>query len=258
MSAALRRIRDLLPALALLAAGVAFWEIWVRVRDTPDYVLPPPSQIWTAFADRPGLVGRHVVTTVVEAALGLAAGTALGVAIAVAMAGIPLARRVLGPIVVASQTVPMIVLAPLLVLWFDYGLTPKVVIVALITFFPVAIATLGGLTGVPPEQLELVEAMGATPAEVLRKARIPHSLPALFDGLRIAAAYTVAGAVIAEWSGAERGLGVYIANSGAAFRVDQMFVGVVVIALLSTALFLLIGGLARLVCPWHVNRERSS
>lgn len=258
MGAVLRRVRELLPALGLLAAGIAFWEVWVRVRDTPAYVLPPPSEIWTAFGDRPGLVGRHLVDTLIEAALGLATGTALGVAVALLMASVPLARRVLGPIVVASQTVPMMVLAPLLVLWFGYGLTPKIVIVALITFFPVTIATLGGLTGVSAEQVELVAAMGATERDVLRKVRIPHALPALFDGLRIAAAYTIAGAVIAEWSGAERGLGVYIANSQAAFRVDQMFVGVVVIALLSTALFLLVGGLARLVCPWHFNRGRSS
>ena len=246
-----------LPALALLAAGVVFWEVWVRVRDTPDYVLPPPSQIWEAFADDPGLVGHHLTTTLAEAGIGLLIGTAAGVVMAALMASVPLARRVLGPIVVASQTVPMMVLAPLLVLWFDYGWTPKVIVVALITFFPVAIATVGGLTGTPPEHVELIESMGAEPNVVLRKVRIPHALPALFDGLRIASAYTIAGAVIAEWSGASRGLGIYLNNSQAAFRVDRVFVGVAVIAICSSGLFLLIGGVARLVCPWYFARERS-
>lgn len=257
MSAVTRRAREVLPALALIAAGIVFWEVWVRVRDTPDYVLPPPSQIWTAFAHDPGLVGRHLATTLAEAAIGLGVGTAAGITVAAVMASVPIARRVLGPLVVASQTVPMMVLAPLLVLWFDYGLTPKVIVVALITFFPVAIATLGGLTGAPPEHVELAESMGASASAVLVKVRVPHALPALFDGLRIAAAYTIAGAVIAEWSGASRGLGIYLNNSQAAFRVDRVFVGVVVIAICSTALFLLVGGLARLVCPWYFARERS-
>lgn len=258
MGAALRRVRDVLPALALLAAGLLFWEIWVRVRDTPDYVLPPPSQVWHTFVDRPSQVGRHLLTTLTEAGLGLLAGTAAGITLAVVMASVPLARRVLGPIVVASQTVPMMVLAPLLALWFGYGLTPKIVVVALITFFPVTIATVGGLMSTPTAHVELIESMGAHRLDVLRKARVPHALPAVFDGLRIAAAYTVAGAVISEWTGASRGLGIYLENSQAAFRVDQVFVGVVVIALLSTALFLVVGGLARLVCPWHAASRKAS
>jgi len=231
---ALWRLLDILPAFAVLAAGVGLWETWVRVRGTPGYVLPPPSQIWEAFTDDRGLVWHHLLMTVGEAALGLVAGTA---------------------IVVASQTVPMIILAPLLVLWFGYGLTPKVVVVGLVTFFPVAISTTGGLTGAPPEQIELIKSMGATSRDVLRRVRVPYALPALFDGLRIAAAYTVAGAVIAEWTGASRGLGIYISRAQASFRVDRVFVAVVVVALLSTALFLLIGGVARLACPWYFRRR---
>lgn len=157
----LRRTRDVLPALALLVAGLIVWEVWVRVRDTPDYVLPPPSQVWTAFAEHPGQIGHHLVATLVEAGLGLVTGATAGVALALVMVAVPLARRVLGPIVVASQTVPMMVLSPLLVLWFGYGLAPKILVVALITFFPVTIATLGGLTGTPVEHVELIESMGA-------------------------------------------------------------------------------------------------
>lgn len=258
MRALARRAVDLLPAVGVLAAGIVVWEVWVRVRDTPDYVLPPPSQIATTFADERGRVWDHLLVTLGEAALGLLAGTAAGVAIAALVASSTLASRVLRPLIVASQTIPMIILAPLLTLWFDFGLTPKVIVVALVTFFPVAIATAGGLTGTPPEQLELIASMGARRGDMLRKVRVPHALPSLFDGLRIAAAYTVAGAVIAEWTGAERGLGIYISNSQAAFRVDQVFVAVVVVALLSTGLFLLIGGLARLTCPWYYARRAAA
>lgn len=251
---AARRALELVPALGVLAAAIAAWEAWVRVRDTPDYVLPAPSQVWSAFVDQRGIVWGHLLTTLAEASLGLLAGTAAGVLVALAMAASRTARRVLGPIVVASQTIPVMVLAPLLVLGFGYGLTPKVVVVGLVTFFPVAIATAGGLTGAPPEQVELIESMGARDTDVLRRVRIPHALPHLFDGLRISAAYTVAGAVIAEYTGGSSGLGIYIDRSHAAFQVDQVFVAVAVIALVSTALFLLIGGLARLICPWHYSR----
>lgn len=259
MSAALqravRRAVDLLPALALLVAAVGIWEIWVRVNDTPDYVLPPPTQIWTAFIDDRGLLGHHITSTLWEAILGLTVGTVIGVGLAVVIAGSALARRVLYPIVVASQTVPMIILAPLLVLWFGFGLTPKVVVVALVTFFPVTIATVGGLTGADPDYVDLLRSMGARRRDVLRHVLVPHALPSLFDGLRIAATYTIAAAVIAEWTGASRGLGIYISRSQASFRVDQVFVAVAIVALLSTALFVVIGMLSRAASPWRYAHD---
>lgn len=245
------RLVDIAPALAALVALIIAWEIWVRVRNTADYILPPPSQIWSAFVANRGLLGEHVMATLTEAALGLGVGALLGISLAVVIAGSQFARRVLYPLVVASQTVPMIILAPLFVLWFGFGLTPKVLVVALVTFFPVAIATVGGLTGVDPDMVDVVRSMGATRRDILLHVRVPHALPALFDGLRIAAAYTVAAAVIAEWTGASKGLGVYISRSQASFRVDQVFVAVVIVALLSTALFVVIGALARLASPWR-------
>lgn len=254
------RVIDILPALAALATMVGFWEVWVRVRNTADYVLPPPSQIWSAFVANRGLLGNHILTTLSEAGLGLVVGALFGVGLAVLITGSRFARRVLYPIVVASQTVPMIIMAPLLVLWFGFGLTPKIVVVALVTFFPIVVATVGGLTGADPEMVDLVRSMGASRRDVLRHVRVPHALPALFDGLRIAAAYTVAAAVIAEWTGASKGLGIYISRSQASFRVDQVFVAVVIVALLSTALFVVIGGLARLASPWRfatTSTERS-
>lgn len=251
-------MRRFASAVVLLAVGVVIWEVWVRARDVPAYVLPPPSQIWSAAVESRDLLGEHVVTTAYEALLGLVVGTALGVALAVAVSASELLRRVVYPIVVASQTVPMIILAPLLVLWFGFGLLPKVVVVALITFFPVTISTVGGLTGADPEHLELLRSMGARQTAIIRHLLIPSALPSLFDGIRIAAAYTVAGAVIAEWTGAERGLGIYISRSQASFRVDQVFVGVGIVALLSTLLFAAIGLLARLAAPWYYQRRRST
>lgn len=249
------RAGAMLPPATLLAAAIATWELWVRVRDTPDYVLPPPSQIWHAFvADRSTLWG-HAVTTAAEAVIGLVIGAGVGLVVAIVIASSTLARQVLAPILVASQTVPMIIVAPLLVLWFGFGLTPKVVVVALVTFFPVAVATAGGLLGVDRQLVDLVRMAGASRRQELRHVRLPHAMAALFDGLRIAAAYTVAGAVVGEWTGASSGLGVYISRSQASFRVDQVFVAVAIVAALSAALFVLVGVVARLAMPWRAGER---
>jgi ABC-type nitrate/sulfonate/bicarbonate transport system permease component len=145
----------------------------------------------------------------------------------------------------------MVVLAPLLVLWFGFGLTPKVVVVALIALFPVAISTVGGLVGADGEQIELLRSMGAGRRDILRLILLPSATPAFFAGLRIAAAYAIAGAVIGEWVGASSGLGLFLTRSQNSFRVDRVFVGVAVIAVLSVALFGIVDLLARLAAPWQ-------
>ena len=253
-----RLAANYLPAAALLVALIVVWEVWVTVRDTPAFVLPAPSRIWQAFLANRNLLGTHVAVTTFEAVFGLVVGAAIGVVLALIVATWPLARRVVYPIIVASQTVPMIILAPLLVLWFGFGLVPKVVVVALITFFPVVIATVGGLLGADPELIDLVRSMGGHRADILRHVVVPSAVASFFDGLRIAATYTVAGAVIAEWTGAQNGLGIYITRSQASFRVDQVFVAVAIVALLSTALFGLIGVLSRIASPWRYQGDPGS
>jgi ABC-type nitrate/sulfonate/bicarbonate transport system permease component len=239
------------PPLLFAAALVGAWELWVIVRDSPSYVLPSPGRVVGAFGDSAGLLPRHVTATVAESVAGLGIGALAGAAIAGLLAGVPVARRMLEPILVASQTIPMIVLAPLLVIWFGIGAAPKVVVVALITFFPVAVSTASGLAGADPDLVELVRSMGARPGQVLRVVRVPAAVPSFFAGLRIAAAYAVAGAVIGELVAGERGLGVFINRSRSSFQVDRIFVAVVVVAVLSALLFAAVGVLARLAAPWQ-------
>jgi ABC-type nitrate/sulfonate/bicarbonate transport system permease component len=202
---------------------------------------------------RPGwsALRTDVLTTTEEAVLGLLVGAVVGGLLAVVVASVPLARRALYPLLVGSQTVPMIVLAPLLVLWFGYGLTPKIVVVALIVFFPVVVSTVSGLTSVDAEMVELVRSMGASRRQVLRMVLVPAAVPAFFSGLRISAAYAVAGAVVGEWVGASNGLGIFIDRSKASFRVDRVFVAVVIVAVLSMVLFGIVGLLARIASPWR-------
>ncbi len=243
------------PALLLLAGLVAVWELLVQLLDARPWILPAPSGIWNAFMDTRGLLPAHIRTTGLEAVVGLAVAATVGIALAVAISSVALVRRVLYPIVVVSQTIPMIVLAPLLVIWLGFGMTPKVVVVALVGFFPIVVSTVDGLDGADREMVALVRSMGASKLDELRHILIPSAIPAFFAGLKIAAAYAVIGAVIGEWVGAKEGLGIFITRSQASFRTDQIFVAIVVIALLSIALFGAVHLLARLASPWKYAEQ---
>jgi ABC-type nitrate/sulfonate/bicarbonate transport system permease component len=249
-------VAALAPAIALLLALGAAWEVWVRVADVPRYLLPPPSAIWAAFLHlRPTLPG-HVAATLTAATAGLLLAALIGALLAVLITGVALVRRVLYPLLVVSQTIPMIVLAPLLIAWFGFGLGPKVAVVALIGVFPIVVSTVDGIDRADRDVIEVVRSMGASRLDLARHVLVPSALPAFFAGLTIAAAYAMVGAVIAEWMGASAGLGLLLTRSQASFRVDQVFVGIALIALVSVALFGTVRMLGRLATPWnHPTKE---
>ena len=240
-----------MPAALFLGALIVVWDVGVRVAGTPSYLLPPPGSLLDAFLDQRGVLPGHIRTTLTEALLGLALAALLGVTTAALIASLPLARRVLYPLLVVSQNIPVLVLAPLLAVWFGFGLTPKVVIVVLIGFFPIAVNTADGLMNADREMVALVRSMGADRLKVLRLVLIPSAVPSFFAGLQIGAAYAVIAAVIAEWMGASSGLGLFIVRSQRAFRTDQIFMAVVLIALISIALFVCVHLLARYSMPWR-------
>lgn len=246
------------PPVLLLAALIAGWEAWVRAANIRPYLLPAPSAIWSAFVDIRGVLPAHIRTTAVEALTGLAVAAAVGVILAALLASVPLARRVIYPLLVTSQTIPMVVLAPLLIVWFGLGLTPKILIVALVGFFPIVVSTTDALINADEETVELVRAMGAGRLDILRYVRIPAATPAFFSGLKVAAAYAIVGAVIAEWVGASSGIGLYIERSRTAFRTDRVFVGIAMVALMSIALFGAVTLLARLASPWMYVRPKEN
>lgn len=245
-----RMLWQYLPPLLLLVALLGGWEAWVRTFDTKPYVLPAPSRIWRAFLETRDTLPGHTRTTITEALLGLGLAAVIGVLLAAVIALVPLVRRVLYPILVASQTIPMVVLAPLLILWFGFGIGPKVGVVTLICFFPIVVSTVDGFTSADQEMVGLVRSMGAKRLGVLRYVLIPSALPGVFAGLKIAAAYAVLGAVIGEWVGASSGLGIFITRAQDSFRVDRVFVAVFVIAIVSMALFAAVHIAARLATPW--------
>ena len=200
---------------------------------------------------------RHAIPTLIETVLGFGIAVVLAIGAAVAMDRTPVVRRAVEPILVTSQTIPVVAIAPLLLLWFGFGLAPKVVIVVLVTFFPIVVALLDGFGATPQEATDLLRSYGATDEQVFRKLRWPSALPMFFTGLRISVVYAVIGAVFGEYVGAREGLGIWMQLSQNAFRTDLVFAAIIVTSVLSMTLYLLVGVLRRIVVPWApgVRRE---
>jgi NitT/TauT family transport system permease protein len=258
LARAAQAARDFVPAAALLVGLVLLWQWIVDARHVAPYLLPSPTRIWRAFLATRHLLPAHMRTTGAEAVLGLAASIVVGIVLAALIASVGIVRRVLYPILVVSQNIPLIVLAPLLIVWFGFGMTPKVIVVALVGFFPIVVNTVDGLGNADAEMVDLVRAMGGSRLQVLWTVRVPSAVPSFFAGLKIGAAYAVIGAVIGEWVGASSGLGLYITRSQTAFRTDQVFVGIAVVAAMSIALFGAVELLAWIAMPWtHAKRGES-
>ncbi len=239
------------PPLLLIGAVLAAWETYCRLAAVSPIVLPAPSRIVEQLWAFRGDALRHTLPTLAETAVGLAVSVAVSVTAAVLMDRFATVRRALQPLLVASQTVPVVAIAPLLVLWFGFGLAPKVLIVVLVTFFPVTIALLDGLGAASGEATDLLQSFGASRGQIFRDLRWPAALPSFFTGLRIAATYGVIGAVFGEYVGAYEGLGIWMQLSQNAFRTDLVFAAILLAAILSVALFGLVVVLERLVIPWY-------
>ncbi len=245
------RLASWMAPAAFVITLIGAWQLWCSIGDPQPWVLPAPVDVAQAGWAVRGALVSHATTTLVEAVMGLTLGSAFGVIVAVIIASAPVMRRALWPLVVTSQTIPVVALAPLFALWFGYDLAPKVALVALITFFPVSVSTVVGLTGVDQGHIDLIRAFGASRRQILTKVRVPAALPELFSGLRIAAAYAIGNAVVGEYIGGTNGLGIFIDRSRASYRTDQMLAGVAVISMLSIGLFSLVGFIGRRLTPWR-------
>lgn len=228
--------RRLLAGAAAAGLALAIWQAVVVLADLPPFILPGPARVAEALWTSRALIAANAVITITEVLAGLALGAALGAATAVWLAASPLARTLVQPALVFSQAVPVFALAPILTLWFGYGLWSKVMMAVLIIYFPVASAFLDGLTRTPRGYLDLAHCMGATPARTMWRVRIPAALPALASGLRLAAVYAPIGAVIGEWVGASRGLGYLMLLANGRAKTDLMFAALLVLAVFTILL----------------------
>jgi NitT/TauT family transport system permease protein len=241
-------MRRVATGLASLAAFLAVWKVVTIVGGYPDYILPAPDVVVArgVRAVGSGVLWQHTGVTLLEVVLGFAAGAAAAVIAGVALGKSLLVERVLSPYLVAAQAVPILALAPLLDIWFGGGLVARVVICGLIVFFPIAIATMVGIRSTDRGLDEMMRSLGASAAQRTRLLEVPSALPVLFGGLRVGVTLSVIGAVVAEWAGADAGLGVLIniANQGL-FDTPLMFVALAMLAIIGLAFYGLVVAVER-------------
>ncbi|HXX38324.1 MAG TPA: ABC transporter permease [bacterium] len=239
------------PPAGLFAAVLVVWEWAVRMFGVPVYILPPPSRIAEVLvSDRAMLFGDAVVT-LAEVLLGFAVAFVVGIVLALAIFSSRTIERAVYPLVIASQTVPVFAIAPLLIVWFGYGMASKVAMAALIVFFPIVVNTVDGLRAADEDLVNLLRILGAGQRRILYTIRIPAAMPFVFSGVRIAVATSVIGAVIGEWVGATRGLGFEMIHANAQLHIDRVFAAIVYLSTMALILFVAVSGTEWLVLPWR-------
>jgi ABC-type nitrate/sulfonate/bicarbonate transport system permease component len=247
----LRRLAGYGPALVFILTLLVLWELFVRAGQISPQVLPAPIAIVQALVNNWSVIYDNTLQTLLETVLGLAIAALLGLLIAIMLDVSSWVRRTIYPLLVTSQTIPIIALAPLLLIWIGYDIRPKLIVVTLYCFFPIAVATVDGLASAEPELIKLLRSMRATRWQTLRLVRLPGAMPAFFSGLRIAAAYSVIGAIFGEYVGAEKGLGIYMQRAANSFATIYVFAAILVTTILSLLLFGLISLIERVALPWY-------
>ena len=248
------RAREIIVPATTLVLLVVVWEVVVRAFHVSPVILPPPSAALLVIWKNPQLLLAHTYSTTYEIVLGFLFAVVVGLAFSVIMIHSKLMSEALYPLLVLSQMVPKVAVAPLILLWLGYGFLPKVVIAFTIAFFPIVINGVSGLTSIDPEMLDLLKALKASRIQVLVKIRIKNSLPYLFDGLKIAITLAVIGAIVAEFIGGDTGLGYLVIASNATINTAMMFAALIVLSALGMLLFALIMIAERFAIPWHFRQ----
>ncbi len=250
------RLRRVLPAAVFSLLVVGAWQLYTVVSGISPLLLPSPWEVARSVVANAGLFTDNAVVTLQEILIGFGLGGATGVALGVLLTYSRMAERAVYPGLVASQMVPIVAVAPILVVWFGFTIVPKVVVVALVCFFPVVVNTVDGLKAVDPEMVRLMRTLGMSRPRIMRSVRIPSALPHMFSGLKVAMALSVIGAVFGEWVGSSQGLGYLMLALNNQLATIDLFAAVLVLSLIGIALFFLVGVVERLVIPWHHETRR--
>ena len=244
----------LLIIAAALAGILILWQAVSWAGLVPHYMLPSPVDVVKAFFADFGLLMQHARVTLAEAALGLFFGVTVGAFMAVIMERFEKVYQAFYPLIVLTQTVPTVAIAPLLVLWFGYEMLPKVILIVIVTFFPITVGLLDGFKSADQDMIRLMRSMGAGNLQIFRCIKLPGAMSHFFASLRISVSYSVVGAVISEWLGGFEGLGVYMTRVKKAFSYDKMFAVIFLISIISLLLMKLVDILQKKVMPWeHVK-----
>ncbi|ADO76456.1 binding-protein-dependent transport systems inner membrane component [Halanaerobium praevalens DSM 2228] len=244
-----QKINYYFPVIIFFVLSLISWELIVRFLEIKSWILPAPSAIFMEIINTRSLLIQHSFRTLFEAIGGLTISALAGLLVGAIIFRFKILARTLYPLMVISQTVPIVVLIPLLVIWFGFGILPKLLIVILACFFPVAVNTVDGLNQADQAKINLLKAMGASTWQIFLKLRVPTALPMIFSGLKISATYSVMAAVVAEWMGSDLGLGVFIVRSSNSYLTSRVFAGIALVSLFSIILFQLVNFLEKIIIP---------
>jgi putative hydroxymethylpyrimidine transport system permease protein len=250
-----RWLLDYGPSLLLIAIGIALWELLVRVLDVPHYIWPSVSLIFATMRDNIGDLASNTWVTLGEVIAGFAIAAAVGLSLGILLHLSTVSRRAVYPILIASQSVPTVVLAPVFVLVLGFGIGPKLAVIALFCFFPIAVGTIDGLRSVDPEYVRMMLTLDASRNAIFRRVEFPAALPQIFTGTRVAATYAAIGAVFGEWAGASSGLGWQMLQAKGRLDTELVFADIAFITAMALCLFGLVCLVERLTIPWARGQE---
>lgn len=233
---------------------ICFWELAVYIELIKKTMLPAPTKVLVALFTNFEALKPHILTTLKETWIGFLLAIVLSIVLALLMDRFSIIKKAFYPLLIISQTIPLIVLAPLFAIWFGFGLTPKIMIVVMICFFPIVISLYEGLESADRDMINLMSTMNATQFQIFRYVKFPSGLVGFFSGLRIAATYSVMGAVIGEWTGSSKGLGSYMIRSRNSFALDRTFAAVLLIIILSWAMFKIVDYTQYILMPWNRSK----
>lgn len=230
---------------------LCIWEVLVRLLHVDAYTLPAPSAIFKSFFNDFSTYHVHLYPTLLLVVIGIICSIFCGICVAIILRLIPGLHEYIYPLLIMSQNVPVIVIAPLLVIWFGFGILPKLIVITLVCFFPITVSLLEGFNETDKELEKYMKMMGATRLERFKKLEWPNSMPYFFNGLKIAGTYSVMGAIISEWLGSDKGLGKFMLIAQRAFQVDQVFVAIVWIIIFAMVIYFVIYIIQRIVLRWQ-------
>ncbi len=253
-----KSILDISLPIIFIITLITVWELIIRVGGIEKYIMPAPSDIVASLIENFGAMMPHIMATLFESVVGFIVAVGLALILAIIMDLLPIVKKAIYPVFIISQTVPVIALAPLFIIWFGFGVLPKIIVVVIVCFFPIVISISDGLESVDKDLINHFKLMGASKIKRFFHLKLPYGIINFFSGLKIAATYSIMGAVIGEWLGGDKGLGVYMTRARSAYALDKMFAAIVVIVIMSMAIFFIIGKLEEICTPWNKDNKVTS
>jgi ABC-type nitrate/sulfonate/bicarbonate transport system permease component len=257
----LKRLKNMgnkLISVSFLVLMIIIWQIISVKGIIPKYILPSPKDIGIVFIKILPELWHHILVTLWEALAGLGLAILFSLGLAVTMDNIPIIKKALYPLLIISQTIPIIALAPLFLIWFGFSILPKIIVVILVCFFPIAISLADGLASVDLDMLNMMKSMGADKIQIFWHLKLPYGIVGFFSGLRISVTYSIMGAIIGEWLGGEKGIGVYMMRVKHSYALDKFFASILVIVILSVLLFKTVDFLEYVFMPWRKGQKESN